>query len=162
MPLDTTPKKFVPKAGLKQMSGQKSMFENKPKPPTQQQFQEQVQEANEKLTDYKKRASELFTQFNKTVADKTLASNRNVLNIDAERELLQNMIQLAMEINNDPNEQDCMGSLTVITCLMKINLAQRDRINDLEHGLVQLKKRMDARDLISKQSTDLDKAPTDG
>ena len=162
MPLDTTPKKFVPKVGLKQMPGQKSMFENKPKPPTQSQFQAQVEEANDKMVDYKKRASELFAQYNKTVMDKTLVSNKNVLNIDAERELLQNMIQLAIEINNDPNEQDCMGSLTVITCLMKINLAQRDRINDLEYSLVQLKKRIDARDLISKQSATLDNAENDG
>jgi len=152
---DKDPKDYAPKIGLqKQVGGQKSMFDNKPKPPTPQEFQKKVEEVQEKASGYKKRAAELFIQFNKTVMDKTLPQNRNVFNIESEKEMLQNMVQLAMEINNDPNEEDGMGSLTWITCLFKTVLSQRDRINELEYTLSNLQKKMDPSilaDYINKQ-----------
>lgn len=158
MPFDEKdPKDFAPKIGLKkQTTGQKSMFEGKPKAPTQQEFQKQVEGAQEKIAGYKKRAADLFVQFNKSILDKTLPQNRNVFNIESEKEMLQNMIQLAIEINNDPNEQEGMGSLTWITCLFKTTLAQRDRINELEYLLSSLQKKLDSgvlSDYINKEIT---------
>lgn len=45
MPFDEDdPKEYVPKVGVKQVQGQKSMFDGKPKKPTQQEFQQQVQQ----------------------------------------------------------------------------------------------------------------------
>jgi uncharacterized protein YaaR (DUF327 family) len=143
-----------PKVGLKKVNGPKSMFEGKPRPPTQQEFQEKVQEVQEKQSGYKKRAAELFTQFNKAISGKELARNRNLFAIEMEKEMLQNMIQLAIEINNDPNEKEGMGSLTWITCLFKTCLAQRDKINDLEYEVAELKKKMDSgvlADYINKE-----------
>lgn len=138
------PKEFGPKIGLKQVAGQKSMFEGRPKRQTQQEFQKQVEIAQEKKTGYNKQAADLFVQFNKTVSDKTLPQNRNVFNMEAEKELLQNMVQLAIDINNDPSEQEGMGSLTWIICLFKTVLAQRDRINELEFSLGGVQKKIDS------------------
>jgi len=151
----SSPEDYEPRVGLKkQTTGQKSMFEGKPKPPTQQEFQRKVEDAQEKLAGYKKRAADLFVQFNKTILDKTLPQNRNVFNIESEKEMLQNMIQLAIEINNDPNEQEGMGSLTWITCLFKTTLAQRDRINELEYAMNVFQKKLDSSalaDYINKE-----------
>ena len=142
MPFDEEDDKdFIPKIGVK-TSG-KSMFENKPKPPTQQEFQNQVQKSQDAASGYKNRAADLFIQFNKAMADKTLKQNRNMLSIEYEKEMLQNMLQLAVEINRDPNEQEGMGSLTWITLLFKTCLAQRDRLNDMEYALIMLQKKID-------------------
>lgn len=151
------PQEYEPRVGLKkQTTGQKSMFDGKAKPPSQQDFQKKVEEVQDRMSGYKKRAAELFVQFNKTILDKTLPQNRNVFNVESEKEMLQNMIQLAIEINNDPNEQEGMGSLTWITCLFKTTLAQRDRINELEYAMNVLQKKLESSalaDYINKEIT---------
>ena len=54
------------------------------------------------------------------------------------------MIHLAVDINNDPNEQEGMGSLTWITLLFSACLSQRDRLNKLEYLTEQLGKKIDS------------------
>lgn len=155
MPFDEEdPKEFVPKIGLKQVSGQKSMFEAKVRKPTQQEFQQKVHESQEKLSDYKKRASDLFIKFHRSMSDKTLSQNKNVFGNEAEKEMLQDMIQLAIDINADPNEKEGMGSLTWITLLFKTCLSQRDKLNDLEYAVSNLQKKTEPAilsDLINKE-----------
>ena len=128
------PQEYTPKVTMKKQ-GSTSMFDNQPRKPTPQEFQQKVQEGQETLAGYKRRAAELFVQFQKSMGDKTLAQNRNIFNRETEKEMLQNMLHLASEINNDPNEQEGMGSLTWITLLLKMCLAQRDRMNELEFAL---------------------------
>jgi hypothetical protein len=146
-----SPDEYTPKGGVKSQG--QSMFDNKRRP-TAQEFQQKVQQSQEKMSGYKKRAAELFVQFQKTVGDKTLPQNRNIFNAEAEKEMLQNMLQLAGEINNDPNEQEGMGSLTWITLLLKTCLSQRDRMNELEYALSTLQKKYESTamsDYISKE-----------
>lgn len=154
MPFDEDePKEFKPKIGLKKQ-GAKSMFEGKPRPPTQQEFEQQVQQTQDRLSGYNKRAADLFLQFNKAMSDKTLPQNRNSLNNEIEKELLQNMVQLATEINNDPAEKEGMGSLTWIILLFKTCFSQRDRLNEMEYTLSSLQKKLDSSmlsDYINKE-----------
>jgi hypothetical protein len=150
------PKEYKPRVGLKQQPGQKSMFEAKPRPPTQEEFRQQVESVEEVKSGYKKRAADLFVKFDRAMKDKTLAQNRNILNAETEKEMLQMMIQLAIDINNDPNEQEGMGSLTWITLLFKQCLAQRDRMNELEYVISLLQKKLDSgvlSDYINKEIT---------
>ena len=56
------------------------------------------------------------------------------------------MVQLGIDINNDPNEQEGMGSMTWITLLLKICLSQKDRINQLEYSVSQMEKKISALD----------------
>lgn len=142
------------KVGIKMPPGPKSMFDGKPRVQTSQEFQKKIQVSEDKKSVYKQRAADLFVQFNKSISDKTLPQNRNVLNRDAEREMLQEMVQLAIEINNDPNEQEGMGSLTWITCLFKTVMFQRDRINELEFQLTNFNKKIEGpglADYINKE-----------
>ena len=145
MPFDEDEEKeYIPKIGVKQVQGQKSMFDNKPRQPNQQDFQQKVQNTQDRLSGHKKSVADLFLKFQKVVSDKTLAQNRNILNNETERELLKDMMRLAEEINNDQSEMNDMGSLTWVALLLKTCLYQRDRINELEYDISLLKKRMES------------------
>ena len=139
------PDEYTPKGGVKSQG--QSMFDNRPKRPTQQEFQQKVQQSQETLTGYNKRAADLFVQFQRSMSDKTLPQNRNVFLAETEKEMLQNMLQLATEINGNPDEQEGMGSLTWIILLFKTCLAQRDRMNEMEFALVTLQKKLDSSSL---------------
>lgn len=152
------PDEYTPKGAVKQQPGQKSMFDGKPRRPTQQEFQQKVQQTQEKLVGYNKRAAELYIQFQRAMSDKTLPQNRNVFSIDTEREMLQNLLQLAAEINEDPNEQESGGSLTLVILLLKTALLQRDRINELEYAVVSLQKKIDSPALTEYINKEISKA----
>lgn len=147
---DPAPKK----ERLKNVSSQKSIFDSIPKKPTQQELEQKVQAREEKGTGYKQRASDLALKFRKLTEDKTLPSNRSIFANEMEREVLSEMISLAIEINSDGNELEGMGSLSWITLLFKTSLAQRDRINKLEYAILQMEKNSSPTilsDLITKE-----------
>jgi|688.fasta_scaffold881774_2 hypothetical protein len=150
----------APKQGLKNVSSKKSIFESLPKKPSPEEFEKRVKDAQESNSGYKKRAAELALNFKKILEDKTLPQNKNIFANEFERELLVKMIQLAIEINNDPNEQEGMGSLGWITLLFKTILSQRDRINNLEYNISVLEKKLEPATLsksITKELQALDK-----
>jgi hypothetical protein len=72
--------------------------------------------------------------------DKTLAQNKTVFMIDLEREVLSKMVDLAVTINNDELENEGMGSIMWIVTLLKNSFKQRNKINELEYEIFQLKK----------------------
>lgn len=131
---------------------------------SQEDFDKKVQDIQEKSHSYKRRASELAIQFKKIIEDKTLPQNKNIFANEVEKELLANMIDLAIEINNDPNEQDGMGSLSWITLLFKTALSQRDKLNKLEYSIYNLEKKLEPNNiasLIQKELKDIDKNKKD-
>jgi hypothetical protein len=134
------------RVGLKKVSSQKSIFDSMPKKPTHEEFSKKVSQIQDRSSAYKNIAADLALQFNQTMADKTLKQNKNVFTRELEKELLTKMIQLAVDINNDPNEDEGMGSLSWITLLLKTCFSQRDRINQLEYAAVQLDKKLEALD----------------
>lgn len=128
------------KTGLKKVSSQKSIFDNLPKKQTQNELDDQVKNLQERSNSYKFRAAELAAQFNKAMADKTLVANRNPFQKNIEKEILTKMIQLAIDINNDPDEGNDMGSLSWVTLLLKTCFNQRDKINSLEYSISKIEK----------------------
>lgn len=119
--------------------GQKSMFDQKPKLPSQQEFEQKASEINNKLINYRQMTAEMGLKFKKIVLDKTLPQNKSVLVIDMERELLKDMMKLASQINNDENEKEGEGSLGWIAVLFTTALQYRDRCNVLEYELSNIK-----------------------
>ena len=119
MPFEDDEEDLIPltnkKTGVKNVSSKKSIFEDQPKKPTQQDLDNKARNIENRSLDYKQRASDLAIKFKKLCEDKTLPSNRGVFANEMERDVLSNMIQLAIEINNDPDEEDGMGSLSWIT-----------------------------------------------
>lgn len=131
------------KSGLKNVSSQKSIFDNVPKKPSQEDFNKTVREVQEQGSSFKTRTAELAVQFRKIIEDKTLPQNKSIFAAEVEREVLSSIIKLASEINNDPNESEGMGSLSWIAQLFKITLLQRDRLNKSEYALMQLEKKFE-------------------
>lgn len=132
------------KIGLKKVSTQKSIFDSINKKPSAEDFNKNVQQSQERILNYKTKAADLALQFNKAMFDKTLKSNKTIFSVEIERDLLSKMIQLAIEINADPIEQEGMGSLSWITLLLKTCFSQRDKINNLEYNLSQIEKKVEA------------------
>jgi hypothetical protein len=146
---DPQKSEFSQKVGLKNVSTQKSIFENKPKKPTQQDLEERVKQIQDKDLSYKQKAAELALLFNKAMDDKTLKQNKNIFALDFEKDLLSRMVKLAVEINNDEAEKAGMGSMGWVSVLLKTCFNQRDRINHLEYMLSQIEKKMESS--ISKE-----------
>ena len=137
---DTANIESKPKVGLKNISSQKSMFDNVDKKVTQQDFDNKIKSIQESQSLYKRRSADLVLKFKKIMNDKTLKQNKNVFIVEMEKEVVLEMIKLAIEINNDVDEEDGMGSMSWITLLLQQAIAQKDRINELEYQLFQLKK----------------------
>lgn len=146
-------------ARLKKVSSKKSIFDGLPKKPSADEFNAKVDRIQERDNSYKSRAATLATKFVNFLADKTLKQNKSIFVKEVEKEVLTDMIALAVEINNDPIEKEGMGSLGWITLLFRISLAQRDRINELEYNLGELNKKFSSdyiNDIINKQIQTLD------
>lgn len=142
------------KDGLKKVSSQPSLFDKMPKKPTQADLDRKVQQIQERASGYKLKVSEFAIAFNGAVKDKTLRQNKNIIQRDMERELIDEMIKFAFQVNEDPNEQEGAGSVSLILLLLQANLFHRDRINELEHNQAQMQKKID---VLSKEIQDLDK-----
>lgn len=134
------------KIGLKNVSSQKSIFDSMPKKPSQEDLNTKVIKIQERASAYKIKMAELGVQFRKLMADKTLLDNKNIFQKELEVEVLKNMIKLAQEINSDFKELEGDGSVNLIALIFGTCLGQRDRINNLEYMVSELKKKFDAID----------------
>jgi len=152
MPFDDEEKDIVlkPKVGIKNVSSQKSIFDDLPKKPSQDDLNQKVNQMVDLEGSYKNKTTELAVAFNKAINDKTLKANKNIIQKEVELELLRDMVRLAQEINGDIQEREGEGSLSWITLLLKTCFSQRDRINELEYTLIQLSKKMVSSDNLSK------------
>lgn len=154
MPLDDDkPSEQSKKIGIRKVSSQKSIFDDAPKKPSQEDLQKNAKKAEENFSENKTRAYQLANDFLRAMEDKTLPENKNVFQKDMEKELLRNMSNLAQEINSDPLELDGVGSLSWIVLLLKTCLTQRDKINTLEYNV------RDKLSKIEKKLQGLDNTP---
>ena len=128
------PKLIAPK----NVSTQKSIFDSLPKKPTKEDFERKIKDIEDKGFSHKTNATELALQFKKAMEDKTLYINKSVFARELEKEILSKMINLAIDINEDENEKEGMGTLSWVTLLLKTCFAQRDKINEIEYRISQL------------------------
>jgi hypothetical protein len=123
------------KSSLK-ISNANSMFANQPKRPTKQDLDKSAKEIKEKDIGFKEKAAELAVNFRKMLDDKTLVDNKNQFSLEIERESINNLAQLAIDMNNDEYEQqDGMGSVGLAVLLFRCILIQRDKINKLDYAI---------------------------
>ena len=148
---DNESPQFNKKTSLK-MNNSGSIF-NKEKGPSQQDFQKKVSDMQNKSEEYAEKASQLSANFKKILEDKTLLQNKNVFQLDVEKQVLESLIQLSVEMNEDENEKEAMGATGLIALLLRSILIQRDRINSLEFSLNQLNSKIDNKNSIVDQSS---------
>ena len=127
-----------PTKGLK-LDNKNSFLADKP----QNNIEEQVQEIEENKQKYKKEAAKLALKYKNLLDDKTLVQNKNALNNMMEADVLKEIADLAMRINNDPNEKEGMGSLSWIILNLKCLLLMRDKVNQMEYKLSLIEKKLE-------------------
>lgn len=130
--------KIAPKINL-QPSINKSIFDNIPKKPSKVDFERKAHEVNDRLNSYADRSAELIPLFVKLLDNKELSENKSVMVGDIEKEIIGKLMQLGIDMNEDEYEKEGSGSIGLNVLLMRCLLIQRDKINELDYGMAQLK-----------------------
>jgi hypothetical protein len=78
--------------------------------------------------------------------DKTLPDNKGPAKKDMEKQVIKQLVDLGLQLNNDQNKPEGIGSIGLINLTMQLMLEQRNRINELEHKLHYFMKRKDEDD----------------
>ena len=81
-------------------------------------------------------------QFMGLLKDRTLPTNKTTMAKEIEQQVTVDLTNSALAINQDETEVEGMGSIALINLLFKVSLAQRDRLNEIEYELLQLKKKL--------------------
>jgi hypothetical protein len=115
--------------------------EKKLKQQYKEKFEENVDKAIESDSEKKKKGILLFSRFFKMCDDKCLNRNKTEIQKSVEKEINAEMVEFALNLNNDPAEEnDGLGSIVLSQAVLRVVTSQRDRINDLEYELIELKK----------------------
>lgn len=117
-------------------------------------FEDNAQKTIQYHQDKGAKVVDVISRYLKMTQDKTLSRNRGSIANDVEREVRQQVIQLALDMNNDENEENNgMGSVAVLSAVTKIVFMYRDRLNDLEYEIQQLKREVSKLSSASTQQT---------
>lgn len=110
----------------------------KPKEDPKKKFEDRANTLHSKDEQFKKLAVEVGSLFIRVLEDRTLAENKGEIGKNIEKEALIKLIQLGIDMNIDESQDEGMGSMGVITLLIRGLLSQRDRINSLEYKVIKL------------------------
>ena len=126
---------------LKNKNAEKTEQDRLAKENMKNHFSQTADKAVEYSGEKQKRAVEVISRFFNLTKDKTLVRNRGGIAADVEQEIRQDLCRLALDLNNDETEVDNgSGSVVAISVLLKIILAYRDRINELEFKVENLER----------------------
>lgn len=103
-------------------------------------FEESVAQATSSAEEKKEKAAKLSTMFMEMIKSSVLAENKGPMLLSTETETLKNLIEFAIQLNNDPLEPEGQGSVALNAIALKSLLHLRDRINSLSYAIEQLKK----------------------
>lgn len=113
-------------------------------------FEDNANKTIQYHTERDKKVVEIISGYLRMIDDKTLSRNRGSIANDVEREIRERVIQLALDLNNDENEEDNgKGAVVVLIAVTKVLTKYRDRLNDLEFEVQKMGKE------ISKLSSQL-------
>lgn len=136
---------------IKSKSAQYAEVEKTEREEYKRRFEERAEETIVHRNEQEGQIIETITRFLKVSDDKTLTSNRGHIAVDVEREIRQDLLEVAQEMNNDETVLDNgKGSIVAISVLTKVLMSYRDRLNQLEYELHQIK-REQARQKTSSQ-----------
>lgn len=106
-----------------------------------QQFEASADRTIEYQSEKTRKSVEVISKFLNLSQDKTLPRNKGAIAKDVEKEIRQELLNFAIDLNNDEAEENmAYGSIIAINVLLKIILLQRDRLNEIEYELESLKK----------------------
>jgi hypothetical protein len=103
-------------------------------------FNEQVEGYQEQQSAIVKKTAELTTQFNNFIKDSTLKENKGPIQLEMEKQICKDLVDLSLELNQDQTQAEGIGSAGLNLLLLKIVMYQRDKINELGYKLSKLEK----------------------
>jgi hypothetical protein len=141
MPFDDNDSEDVVKApsrkiGLKKTNTQQQINKTEVKA----KFEQQADEQFAKIEDYKQQMWDLSVKYKSFIESKVLSENKGPISLNLEKEVLDKLVQLAIEMNEDATQPEGVGNTALCMLLMKCMLLQRDTINSLSFKLDQLGK----------------------
>lgn len=105
-------------------------------------FDTKAAEAIERAQLRNQQAYDVSQQFQELFKSKTLPENKGPIEQNLERDVIKKITEFAIEINNDPNEPEGMGSTGVDILLLKTVIALRDNLNEAQFKIAQLEKQL--------------------
>jgi hypothetical protein len=100
---------------------------------TKEAFEQMARQTNEKMQGHLAEAFELGKQYRELLEDQTISENKNFLIESKEKEIVGKLVSYAIKVNADHNENEGMGSVAIVTLLLKCVLRMRDRYNDVAY-----------------------------
>jgi|SRR5690606_27266239 len=135
---------------LKNKAAEQAAQEKKEREEYMRRFEQRAEQTVKYHVDTGNSTLDTISNYMRMSEDKTLPHNRGSIGDDVEREIRQKIIQLALDLNNDENEEDNgKGSVILLSAVTKVLLIYRDRINVLEYELEQLKRELKKRNTSS-------------
>jgi cell division protein ZapA (FtsZ GTPase activity inhibitor) len=123
-----------------------------------EQLDRAASEIHQKSQDRQQEIFELGSRFVEMMKDRTVPTQKGPVAQSVEREVLQQLINFAIEVNTDLNEpKEGMGSVSLLTLMLKVSLLMRDKHNVLEHKIHQLEQRLLQLESQPKPSSDTPK-----
>lgn len=108
---------------------------------TKANFEQHADQKFEKIEDYKQQMWDLSVKYKSFIESKVLPENKGPIAVNLEKEVLEKLIQLAIEMNEDETQPEGVGSTALCMLLMKCMLLQRDTINSLLFKIDQLERK---------------------
>ncbi len=127
------------KSGLK-LNNKNSAVSALPKKPNPELFEKQAKEAFDRGEEYKQKAFDLAIKYKKSLESTVLVENKDPRSKQEEIEIINGLANLAMEMNNDDSQDEGVGSVGVITLILKLMLFQRDVLNKNSYDIDKLSK----------------------
>lgn len=128
----------TPKQSLK-IDNSKSKFAKQPKP-SHADFEKSVQTKISADNEIKAKIVDSTKKYWASIKDQKLTENKDSIEAAAEKDVVQTLSSLALDLNNDESKPEGIGSVGLNQLLLQVCLHQRDQINSLAYRVQQLEK----------------------
>lgn len=92
----------------------------------------------QKQQEFAERATKLTVAISKALESSTLNENKSPKTKELEKKMIQDMAQLALDINSDPSQKSGMGAVSMAAMELTFLFKLRDNINNLDYRLTLL------------------------
>jgi len=116
------------------------------RPSTKEIFEQQAEQKFSQIEDYKQKIWDLSIKYKSFIESKILPENRGPITSNLEKEVLDKLVQLSLDMNEDETQEQGVGSTALCMLLMKCMLIQRDIINSLNFKLEQIEQKIKTND----------------
>lgn len=105
-------------------------------------FEQKVNDTHERLQGHLRTAYELGVEFANLMADTRVSENIGPHDRTYEKGVIRKLVEYAITVNGDEQEQEGMGSVSLITLCLKMFFKMRDQINTLSYEKHLLERRV--------------------